>query len=211
MRLFNLFGEFNIACWIFDKIAHVLRIYMKNAFEIRRVIRGFTLIELMIVLVIMGVLITLAAPSFSQMWNNNRITAETNGIVADLASARSEALKLGGASLLTVCASTDSATCSKASDWSAGRLVVVESDPDGSIGVVDPKDIILRKSSALDRITATLSGVSTTGFVTYRATGAITSSTLGKIVVCKQGYIGREITISVTGRTALSNTTGNCT
>ena len=183
---------------------------MKNAFGIRRSMAGFTVIELMIALVILGVLIALAAPSFSQMWNNNRITSETNGIVADLASARSEVLKLGGASLLTVCASVDGATCSKTSDWSTGRLVVIESDPAGSVGVIDPYDVILRKSGALDRITATLSGVSTTGFVTYRATGAITSSTSGKIVVCKQGYVGREISISVTGRTAVANTTGNC-
>lgn len=171
---------------------------------------GFTIIELMIVLVIMGVLIALAAPSFGQLWNNNRISSETNGIVADLALARSEVLKLGGSSLLTVCASTDGAKCSSTSDWSTGRLVFIESDPAGSVGVVDPYDVVTRKSGALDRVAATLSGFSTTGFVTYRASGAITSSTPGKIVVCKQGYVGREISVSVTGRTTVANTTGNC-
>lgn len=184
---------------------------MKKTFEIRRGIRGFTLIELMIVMVIMGVLIALAAPSFDQMWNNNRITSETNGIVADLALARSEALKLGGASLLTVCASPDNATCSAVLDWTGGRLLIVESDPAGTIGVVDPKDSIIRKAGALNRVTATLSGLSTTGFVTYRSNGAITSATPGAITVCRTGYVGRVISISVTGRTSLSNTTGNCT
>lgn len=203
------------ACYLFVLslvTAHVLRIYMKNAFGIRRSMAGFTLIELMITLAILGVLIALAAPSFDQMWNNNRIAVETNGIVADLASARSEALKLGGASLLTVCASTDGAACSSTSDWSVGRLVVVES-ASGTVGVVESGkgDVILRKSSAADQITTTLSGVSTAGFVTFRATGAITSSTAGSIVVCKKGYVGRVISISVTGRTTLSNTTGNCT
>lgn len=54
---------------------------------------GFTLIELMIVVVIVAVLAALAAPSFKGMPEKRRLVAATEAIYSDLQWARSSAIK----------------------------------------------------------------------------------------------------------------------
>jgi type IV fimbrial biogenesis protein FimT len=56
---------------------------------------GFTLIELLITIVVLAVLLTLAAPSFRDVIQNNRVTAQANELVSALHLARAEAVKRG--------------------------------------------------------------------------------------------------------------------
>jgi len=63
---------------------------MKNNYK------GFTLIELMIVLIIAGIAMSAAIPSFQGMVVRNRITTQTNEFLLTLNLARSEALRVGG-------------------------------------------------------------------------------------------------------------------
>ena len=54
--------------------------------------KGFTLIELMIVVALLAIIGAVALPSFGQMINSNRLQAETNEIESFLRYARSQAL-----------------------------------------------------------------------------------------------------------------------
>lgn len=168
---------------------------------------GFTLIEMMVTIAIMGILLAIGLPSFQQLIVNNRIVTNTNEMIADLAMARSEALKRGGNVVVTVCATTDGSSCSGASDWSGGRLVFVDA---GTVGSVDSGDVVLRKSGEISGMTVTASGFSTTGFLAYRSSGAVTSTQVGTFTVCHSGYLGRVVTVSPIGRASLAPTSGNC-
>jgi len=56
---------------------------------------GFTLIELMITLVVLAILLAVGVPSFNNLIENNRVTAQANSLLGAVNLARSEAVKRG--------------------------------------------------------------------------------------------------------------------
>lgn len=54
---------------------------------------GFTLIELMVVIAVVAVLLTLAAPSYQKLIERNRLKEATQGFKTDVQLARMEAIK----------------------------------------------------------------------------------------------------------------------
>lgn len=77
---------------------------------------GFSLVELMITIAVLAIIIAISAPSFTGVFNGNRLTSRANELVASLQSARSEALRLNAP--VTVCRSLDGVTCAgSAGSW----------------------------------------------------------------------------------------------
>lgn len=62
---------------------------------------GFTTMELLTTVVLVGVLMAMAVPSFNRMVANNRIISQTNDLVGTLTFARSEAIRRNAP--LTLC------------------------------------------------------------------------------------------------------------
>jgi type IV fimbrial biogenesis protein FimT len=106
---------------------------------------GFTMLELVMVMMIVGILAAIGVPSFKYITASNRIATEINGLVGDLQYARSEAIKQGLP--VTVCASTDQLTCANSSTWTTGWIVFVDMNADKI--VTANVDNILRKQPAL--------------------------------------------------------------
>ena len=104
--------------------------------------QGFTIIELMITLALASILLGLAAPSFSDILKDNRLTTQINKLSASLNLARSEAIKRSVT--VTVCKSNDNATCG--GNWSNGWIVFEDIDGDGN---VDTSDNIIRVNQSL--------------------------------------------------------------
>lgn len=148
---------------------------------------GFTLLELIITLAIVGILTTVAVPSFSTFLKNNRITAQTNDFVIAMNYARSEAIKRGAT--LSVVAADDTAD----NEWGEGWNVVLDSD--GSV---------LKIFSALAG-TSTLDSVGNTSTFTYASTGRVNVADTLSLCDDRTAETGRTITISTTGRVSTTN------
>lgn len=144
---------------------------------------GFTLLELLTAIVVLGVLLAVGVPSFTETIRNNRTAAQTNELVTGLNIARGEAVKRSLP--VTVCAADSAqAACAGAttSSWSNGWLIFV--DQAGTAGVVDTGDqILLVSPRASDGVGLTSNNL---GFVRYGPTGALMnagSATAGTTVV----------------------------
>jgi type IV fimbrial biogenesis protein FimT len=86
---------------------------------------GFTLVELMVVVMIGAILMAIGAPSYRYVTNSNRISAEVNGLLGDLQFARSEAIKEGGTVIVCPAIAPNYAACANnSSTWNTGWIVV---------------------------------------------------------------------------------------
>ncbi len=171
---------------------------------------GFTLIELIIAMTIVGILTALAFPSFREFIQNQRLSTQTNELVSDLAFARSEAVKRKGP--VTVCVSTSGTGCT-AGDWEAGRIVFSDANGDGTVDAGDG-DTVLRAREKLDSsITLRSLGVATTP-LSFGATGAIIAGGPVTFALCdgRGASKGRAVLTNPIGQARVDqNAPANCT
>lgn len=94
-----------------------------------RFVKGFTAIELMVTVAILGVLAAIAAPSFTPLIERWRVRQVAEELQSTLYYARSEAIKRGGN--ISINAGTCTGTGTNFALWSCGWEVVF-SDPNNS-------------------------------------------------------------------------------
>ncbi|SAK69910.1 Tfp pilus assembly protein FimT-like protein [Caballeronia hypogeia] len=96
--------------------------------------QGFTLVELCVVLAVMAILATFAAPSFFAWQTRDRVDARARSLLATLSLARAEAVRRGAR--VTLCRIDASSHCLAAgrncgdgiTDWSCGWGLFVDRD-----------------------------------------------------------------------------------
>ena len=98
--------------------------------------RGFTLIEVMVVVAIVAVLAALAGPSFRDLIDGWRVRSATEEITSTIYYARSEAIKRGG--LVSVRKNCATGT---AQEWQCGWIVFTDANSNGAL---NPGDIVLQ-------------------------------------------------------------------
>ncbi|MGQ0385040.1 MAG: GspH/FimT family pseudopilin [Gammaproteobacteria bacterium] len=199
--------------------------------------KGFTLLELMLVVTIAGLLLGLGVPAMGNYFRNARITAAANDVMAALHFTRSEAIKRR--QRVTLCTSSnavlgnnaanDAATCA-ASPLLTGWIVFVDLDQSGQRDGVEP---ILMNHAPMDtRITARSSADPLR--ITYQDNGFALNAAVSQVVLCdERGNVAtggqlssaRGIQVAVTGRAgvtrdlaqvqalidAINQTIGGCT
>lgn len=159
-----------------------------------RRVEGFTLIELLVTLGVLAVLLVAAAPAMTDMILNNRMSSLSTDLMADLATARSEALKRSQRVVICKNSGNDS-TCGTGA-WAGGWLLYLDADSDT---VLDAGETILRVRQALaGGYTVTSVGIADT--LVVRPVGLATPTGTFKICDQRAGNFGRLITISASGR-----------
>ncbi len=121
---------------------------------------GFTLLELMITLAIIGILLIVGLPSLKTFMQGNQLIASTNELVSALHIARSEAIKLN--SRVSICESSNGTTCTATGDWKNGWIVFVDA-LGAQTGAAAPcvatgTDCLLRVHGAINDNSLTVSG-----------------------------------------------------
>jgi len=93
--------------------------------------RGFSFLEIVIVVVILGVVLAIAAPNYTAMVNGNHLVATGNELLAVVQQARIEAVRRN--QRVVVCPSSDGSSCG--SDWSLGWLSFQDNNRDDLVSV----------------------------------------------------------------------------
>jgi type IV fimbrial biogenesis protein FimT len=115
-------------------------------------IQGFTLMELLVTMTVVAILLAIAAPSFRYVTTANRATAEINALLSDVQLARGEAVKEG--QFVTICASTDGATCAGTTAWASGWIVFSDAPPLTTLEAGDSIVKVQRPFSSNDTLTS---------------------------------------------------------
>ncbi len=125
----------------------------RGTFE--RMAKGFSLIELMVVVAVAAVLAGVSYPVFTSIINADRLSSQADELVSSLQFARSEAIRRNAR--VSVCGSADGATCGGA--WN-NVLTVVQAD--GTVLRVQNVKLPVQVSSSAARITYRADGLAAT-------------------------------------------------
>jgi type IV fimbrial biogenesis protein FimT len=161
--------------------------------------RGFTLLEVLTTVSIMGILLGTAVPAMHVFVQKNRMTSHINTFVSHLHYGRSEAVKR--ASNIVICRSADRQNCSGTSGWQTGWIIFADGNHNRERD--DDEVILAEEQGWKDGITVT-SGRRRR--VVFQPSG-FSPGTNGTYVFCDPAYpdTARAVILSNTGRPRLSN------
>lgn len=164
---------------------------------------GFTIIELLVTVVVVGILAALAMPSFQDLVRKRNATTVAETFVSDMRFARSESLKR--TTPVTVCQSSNSATCSAvAGAWVTGWITFIDFNGNGA---VDMDDTLLRVQTSPAGIVSIQNNLaSDRRFFTYQANGIARAANQTFFIVpngANGANMRRLVCVSVSGRVSL--------
>lgn len=137
---------------------------------------GFTLIEAMVVIAIVAILTTLAAPSFKNLIQSNAVSGNVNSFMADMRFSRSEAIRRGGA--VVMCRSNSPETTQSCdgntgatTGWQTGWIVFDDLNDDG---IHDSNEPVLRVQSPITNMDSIIDPSTTPNYkFRFNATGRL--------------------------------------
>lgn len=176
--------------------------------------RGFSLVEMMVTIAVIGVLAAIAFPSFTAIVNNGRLSGMTNELVASIQVARSEAIRRNVRTV--VCPSANGTTCSGGANWSAGWMVFFDINRDNAPGGVGEAVLRYVQGTAPAQV---LTSSNIAGALVFRPDGRARlvgpgagALLVGKLAVClpvtQPGENIRDIAITFGSQVSLTRRNG---
>lgn len=159
---------------------------------------GFTLIELMITLAVLGIILGLGVPSFNNYIMSSRLTSLTNELVTATHFARSEAIRLNRPVTLCRAAANDSAACAGGGNARWMHWIVVS----GSV---------TRRGSPENATAMNVSSAFADDQIRFNPDGLPTAGST--MLVCTAQLVNinrRVVTIGPGNRVSVDRATGNC-
>lgn len=166
---------------------------------------GFTLMEVLFTMMVAGILVGMAVPSFKTSVQNNRLVTQANDLLSMLLYARSEAIITNDN--VTLCASNNTNTATPScsgTNWANGWLVCQEAT-NGNTGCASGY-IVLRVEAALTGGN-TLTNTAGLSKVTFSpATGGLTTNASLTFGICDSRGVsyGRAIYVYSAGQARVS-------
>jgi len=155
---------------------------------------GFTIVEVLITLVIVGVMLVVAIPPMVDFLEDMQMSSDTNDLLSSLLMARSEAVTRNSTVSLCKIDPNSPTACDNSESWQSGWIAFEDLDADG---VRDGGEEILETYLGMGESTS----VTSTGFanyLSYRPSGA--TNTNGNLTICVNSTIAQDIVINATGR-----------
>ena len=158
---------------------------------------GFTMVEMLFVIVIIGIGMSIAVPSFQGMLQRNRLATQANDLTMAINLARSEASRIGNI------VSLQAAVGAVGNEFGEGYCIV--------IGTPGNCNTVVRSFPAFQG-TATLAGVddapnsgdwdSPRTSIQFNGRGGLsgTSNQVRYLDLCLDGQVGRRIKLALIGR-----------
>lgn len=155
---------------------------------------GFTLVELIVVVLVLAVALGVAAPSLSALAERSQARTVFHGLTASLAGARLAAVQLGRP--VTICPTLDGLRCRRDLVWDDGWMTYIDADrsdqptsPEAVLRREGPSGarISVRSSSGRHRIRFQPSGWASGANISLRVCSPKARKLLGVVVVNNAG------------------------
>ncbi|MFA5628387.1 MAG: GspH/FimT family pseudopilin [Thiohalomonadaceae bacterium] len=182
-------------------------IQLKALVGSNRPYRGFSLIELLTTLTVMGIAISLALPSFSKFIQHNRLVTSINTMVSSLNYARSEAIKLN--QTIVICKGTAATGCDNTRAWRDGWIVFSDKNHDR---LWSDDEVLLWTQEALSPgIALSWNAFPSANYTIFYPNG--TSSSNGTFIFCdsRTDLAAKALILAKTGRIRNSDKSANGT
>ncbi|CAD5109030.1 GspH/FimT family pseudopilin [Zestomonas carbonaria] len=157
-----------------------------------KTMHGHSLVELMFCLLIGGILLSLALPSFTSMLNSNTQTQLVNQLLGQLHYARSTAVQ--GKASVALC--SGHMQCSGSPKWERHLLAFIDRNRNGQI---DAGEELLRQQDIPPAYSWHWSNFRRRPHLLYQRDGT-TRALNGTFTLCREGQPLQQVVISVSGR-----------
>jgi len=107
---------------------------------------GFTLYELLVTLLIIGVIVTVGVPNMAEFTQNSRLTSASNDLLSSFQLARSEAAR--SKTTITICASNNSLSAAANCGGTFNDGWIIFLDTDGDLNRAGAAESVLRAHPA---------------------------------------------------------------